>query len=670
MAPEQLAGKEVTTKSDIYSLGLILYEILTGKRAFEAATLPELIKLREHGTLTNPSALVRDLDPLIERVILRCLESDPAKRPASALQVAAALPGGDPLAAALAAGETPSPEMVAAAGATEGIHPHLALGLLLFVLVGLVAFLFVQERTQLTNKISLEIPTDVLVHHATEVIQSLGYPAASEDAAYEFDTDSVYLHYIQQHNKTPNRWDSLYDERPASIYFWYRQSPRLMRPQRFFSSSGAGKVTTFDPPMAVSGMVSVSLDTLGRLIHLEAVSPQKDSPDTNPAPPDWNRLFSAAGLDISSFRSVDSEWTPLTWGDARAAWLGAVPGHPDIPLRIEAASYRGKPVFFDLIYPWTIADRDVPAAPSAQKRIGVMILVALFVALIVSSLVIVRYNLRHKRGDTRGAFRLGTFVFVTFMAMWILRAHHVAAIDELDLILLAFAWALLATALIVILYLALEPLVRRKAPQTIIGWSRLLAGQFRDPLVGRDLSYGVAYGVILVLFETSDNFVLPLFGKLPPIPGTIAGETLLGMRQTVGDLLFTIPFFMFYSLIIFFLLSLLRLVLRIDALAFIVVALLGALTSGGGEYRAIDFVFAGFLYITFLFVLKRFGLLVLVVGLVVQNVLIVFPTTSHLSRWYAAPSLLGLTVLAALAFYGFQISRAGKPLFASPILDA
>jgi len=58
MAPEQLAGRDVSTKSDIYSLGLILYEILTGKRAFEASTLPELMmKLRESGTITNPSTL-------------------------------------------------------------------------------------------------------------------------------------------------------------------------------------------------------------------------------------------------------------------------------------------------------------------------------------------------------------------------------------------------------------------------------------------------------------------------------------------------------------------------------------------------------------------------------------------------------------------------------------
>jgi serine/threonine-protein kinase len=74
MAPEQLAGKAVTIKSDLYSLGLVLYEILTGKRAFEAATLPELMRLREESAPTSPSSLVRDLDPLLDRVIMRCLE--------------------------------------------------------------------------------------------------------------------------------------------------------------------------------------------------------------------------------------------------------------------------------------------------------------------------------------------------------------------------------------------------------------------------------------------------------------------------------------------------------------------------------------------------------------------------------------------------------------------
>jgi hypothetical protein len=65
------------------------------------------------------------MDPVVERVILRCLDPDPTRRPSSALAVSAALPGGDPLAAALAAGETPSPEMVAALQGPLRVHDEL-----------------------------------------------------------------------------------------------------------------------------------------------------------------------------------------------------------------------------------------------------------------------------------------------------------------------------------------------------------------------------------------------------------------------------------------------------------------------------------------------------------------------------------------------------------------
>src|SRR6202046_381758 len=96
MAPEQLAGKEVSTRSDIYSLGLVLYEVFTGKRAF---TEKSGAKLRTGDrTLSRPSTVVKDLNPVIDRVILRCLETEPPARPATVLSVAAALPGGDPLA--------------------------------------------------------------------------------------------------------------------------------------------------------------------------------------------------------------------------------------------------------------------------------------------------------------------------------------------------------------------------------------------------------------------------------------------------------------------------------------------------------------------------------------------------------------------------------------------
>lgn len=95
MAPEQLAGKEVTARSDIYSLGLVLYELFTGKPAFEGRTHDEILRARRETKPQPPSTLVGDLDPAMELVIRRCLEEEPEDRPSSALIISAALPGGE-----------------------------------------------------------------------------------------------------------------------------------------------------------------------------------------------------------------------------------------------------------------------------------------------------------------------------------------------------------------------------------------------------------------------------------------------------------------------------------------------------------------------------------------------------------------------------------------------
>src|SRR4029077_1892236 len=118
----------------------------------------------------------------------------------------AALPGGDPLAAALAAGETPSPEMVAAAGATEGMRPRLAISLLAITALGLLALLFMADRYKLHNRVPLDNPPEVLAGRAREIVRQLGYTESYADEAYSFNLQMDFLNDVQDRQKTSDRW--------------------------------------------------------------------------------------------------------------------------------------------------------------------------------------------------------------------------------------------------------------------------------------------------------------------------------------------------------------------------------------------------------------------------------------------------------------------------------
>lgn len=350
MAPEQLAGREVTQRSDIYSLGLVLYELFTGRRVFEAKSLHELMQLHEKSTPPTPSSHVKDIDPLAERVILRCLENDPKKRPASAIQVAAALPGGDPLAAALAAGETPSPEMVAASGDKTGLRPAVAIACLAAVIAGLVILVLLGNKVEWRAKLIRENSPEVLANKARDIINRLGYTDRPADHAFGLEYDEEYRRFLNEKNTPGNYYLSqLANDQPSAIFFWYRESQRYLVASRW---DNGGWITDSDPPRDIAGMVNVRLDPLGRLLLFRAVPPQRDESGGTPPAPDWAALFAAAGLDQKHFTPAEPQWTPPTFSDTRAAWTGVYPNQPDIPLRIEAAAFRGKPVFFRLYHSW------------------------------------------------------------------------------------------------------------------------------------------------------------------------------------------------------------------------------------------------------------------------------------------------------------------------------
>ena len=246
MAPEQLQGREVSIRSDLYALGLVLYEIFTGKRAREAASLAELMRLQQESTPVNPSSFVADLDPLVENVILQCLEHNPDDRPISALAVAAALPGGDPLAAALAAGEMPSPEAVAAAGGAGAMRPAVAAACMAFVVAGMALIAAIAPRASILGRLGAGKPPQVLVDRAQEIAHTLGHPGAPVDRAWrygnygdvwEWMTDPLY----------PERRKLLREGGPTYLHFWYRESPARFAPRGWGASSPP---TTLPSPRA------------------------------------------------------------------------------------------------------------------------------------------------------------------------------------------------------------------------------------------------------------------------------------------------------------------------------------------------------------------------------------------------------------------------------------
>lgn len=663
MAPEQLSGKAATVSSDIYALGLVLYEVFTGKRAFEAATLGELIQQHKSSTPANPSKLVEGLDPLIERVILRCLEAEPHSRPSSALQVAAALPGGDPLAAALAAGETPSPEMVAAAGGEGALPPKAAWAMLVAalaiaaVIVGLAPY-----STDLGIAPPRKTPSALEVR-AQEIIEKAGYTGTVADRTSWFERNYDFLFYRATHLPTAQANHELAHASQGVLGFFYRQSPDVMAPL----NSGF-RISVFDPPWEVSGMVTVYLGSDGRLYAFVAVPPQveRTSAPTPMEDPNWSDMLAASGIDLGSLKSAEPTWLPPTGFDRRFGWRGYYREDPTTEMEISAASYRGKPVYFHVIGPWSPAWRMQTQRPLSRASMvrESTFLIGGFITLIVAALF-ARHNIRLGRGDRRGALRISGFVFSIAMAAGLLTAHHIPALgQEWQMFVRMIGQALFAAAFVWLYYMALEPYVRRQMPELLISWSRLLAGKFRDPLIGRDLLVASLLGCIAALGVHISNSLS--FWHNIPGETTIPSNTLtLGSaRDVLGCLLGSLlGNGIFPALAITFSFFLVRLLLRNYWLSVAVTGILVLLTSLGGENFGVEIPFVLLTTAIIMFALVRLGILGVAVSLFVLTLWTSWPITVDFSQWYSAQTLFMFAVFLALLFYGFRVALGNKPVF-------
>jgi hypothetical protein len=637
MSPEQKAGREVTTRSDIYSLGLVLHEMFTGKR--------------RTSTETNPTDLVKDLDPAVERVILRCLEEEPKRRPSSALNVAMALPGGDPIAAALAAGETPSPEMVAASAEKEGLQPRTAILCFASVVLCLGAMAFLSARTTVLGVAPLPLPPDALAFQSREILKQFGYAETPRDSAYGFysspDRDA-YLRYFQTHDFA-NGWAPLARHQPALTRFFYRQSLDYFRPETFLSFIDGvdynGFVQPNDPPNIQLGMIRVSLDPNGKLVELDA-RPSAALSAVGHAT-DWNGLLAAAGLDAARFTPVTPQSIPPMYADSVMAWTGTYAAGPSDPIRVEAAAWRGRPVSFSITGPWSTPN----SGDTSSSPIGSSILIGILVVVSALAALVSRHNLRLGRVDRKGAWTVARILFAAAMLRWLLIAAHRPSLWEVYLLLMAVSWAASLSGVVALLYLAIEPYVRRYWPDALISFNRFTAGRFRDPLVASHILVGLTVGMAMVIV-----------GKLLLLASrqldTSLVQNLSGFRFLYGEL-FNVPLFVaLTNTAVILILVLLRLLLRRTWLADVGVVTLVAL---GGLPSAVSVADVALGTSLNLWVLRRFGLLGQAAYLVSLPLRGNMPWTPV--SWYTTYSLVAPFVVVAIvgwALYTILAARAPR----------
>jgi eukaryotic-like serine/threonine-protein kinase len=93
MAPEQIEGGPITAATDIYALGVLMYEMVTGSRPFQGPTPWAVMMKRLEAPPPSPRSHVSGLDPAWESVVMRCLERDPSERFASSAEVVRSLRG-------------------------------------------------------------------------------------------------------------------------------------------------------------------------------------------------------------------------------------------------------------------------------------------------------------------------------------------------------------------------------------------------------------------------------------------------------------------------------------------------------------------------------------------------------------------------------------------------
>jgi hypothetical protein len=278
------------------------------------------------------------------------------------------------------------------------------------------------------------------------------------------------------------------------------------------------------------------------------------------------------------------------------------------------------------------------------------------------ALVLAAVNLRRGSADRRGARRVAwAVVLSSFAALLLAPDHAYGPADESTGLERLFA-VLISAAMAWFVYIGLEPWARRFRPRLLIAWTRVLAGSFRDALVGRSLLTGAVVGTLFVVIDQVDRWVCGALGTAPLVPA-ITAEHLAPAFDGLRIAAVVISRFpSSLSLVLPFVLSLV-----------IVRRWLPVRWSGPTAYLLYTIVFWGLLAndpkvslfvsapltaLVALLTLERVGLLSIVTAATIAYLLVGSPLSLTLGAWYSTGTLVALALTLVVALAGLWLACA------------
>jgi len=440
------------------------------------------------------------------------------------------------------------------------------------------------------------------------------------------------------------------------VRFWYRESGDYLVPREGYRTHWS------DPPFEAPGSRLLEMTTDGRLLSLRAL-PAAPTVNQLTTATDWSVILAAAGLKPSALDPVTPASTPPDFADERKAWLTRPSEPSDMRLRVEAAALDGVPVFF------TVAP-DLPvevAAPSAgattRDRLFYLLLLTLFSFVLAAALWLARRNLIAARADRHGASRVAAVVLAVSLVTWTVSASHAPTLAEFGLFFRELAWMMLAASVGWVFYIALEPLLRRRSPASLVSWTRLFAGRARDPLVGRDLLLGSLLGAALVTSEAlsiawlwksaQDPVPAPVVMYLFGVPGLFR----VAAAAILAAFVLGMGFLVLWQLLSWVLRSSARGAIALGAL------MLFGQSVANGVGTITFFLLASVVLLVVAFV--RLGLLASVAMLWIFHLGIFFPLWTDPAAWFFGESVAVFVLGMLPALWGAWVCTRGSSTVAA-----